>query len=224
MGEAGIDQVATIKASLELMLSENEEAHEYFTDLLEKMSELEALEPEKRRDKFKNLIEMGAFKFNGLDIRHFTHSQSNKPLPPPVFLSRTKRRLKNTGLLIEEFEKRGALEKAEELREQLELLSSHIIDEHDTSEVMKFRSEVEDLRNSDLFQAYMEQKKAFVHKDANFKADSEFIAAKESVEEGEEMLRQRGEELSELGDQIEKGEVDQEEATNMLDKLAYDKT
>lgn len=156
MGEEGIDQVATIKASLELLIGDNEEAHEYFNDLLEKLGELEAMEPEQRREKFKNLMEMGAFKFNGLDIRYFTQSQTNKPLPPPVFLTRTKRRLKNTGLLVEEFEKRGVFDNAAQLREELEMLSSHIIDENNTSEVMTFKKEVEGLRDSELFKGYME--------------------------------------------------------------------
>lgn len=224
MAEAEIDQVATVKVTLELMINENSEVHEYFTDLLEKVSELEALDPPERRSKFRDLVEMGAFKFNNLDIRHFTQSQPQKPLPPPIFISRTKRRLKNTSKVVLEFESRGVFEGAPVLLQELDLLASNIINESDNAEVRGFKTNVEDLRESELFKNYMTLKKEFISKDPDFKTDSEFSAAKESVEEGEEILRERGEELAEINDKMESGEAKVDEVQNVLEKMSFDKT
>lgn len=224
MAEAEIDQVATVKVSLEMMINENNEVHEYFSDLLEKVAELEAMEPPERRSKFRDLVEMGAFKFNNLDIRHFTQTQPHKPLPPPVFISRTKRRLKNTSKVLREFESRGVFEGAEVLLNELDLLESNIINESDNSEVRGFKENVEVLRETELFKTYMSMKKEFISKDPDFKTDSELLAAKESVEEGEEILRQRGEELTDLNDKLESGEAKIDEVQNVLDKMSFDKT
>lgn len=224
MSGSEVDHVAAVKASIELMIAETEEVHEYFNDLVEKLAELEELESEERRQKFTDLVQMGAFRFNGLDIRHFTRSQTGKPLPPPIFFNRTKRRLKNTGVIIEEFQKRGIFEQAEDLLREIETLSSHIVNENDHQDVLSFKEKVDGLRGSDLFQAYVGARNTFVQKDSGLKADTEFIAAKETVEEGEEMLRQRGEELAELGEQLDKGELSANEAGNLLDKMSFDKT
>lgn len=224
MTEMGIDQLAAVKASLELMVQENNEVHEYFTDLLEKLSELEALEPEQRRARFKDLSEMGAFRFNNLDIRFFTQAQPRKPLPPPLFLTRTRRRLKNTGTVVQEFGKKGVLADAEKLLEEIELLSSNIVNENDNKDVKGFKERVEQLRETEMFRSYMSTKKEFVQKDADFRSDTEFLAAKESVEEGEELLRQRGEELAELGELLDQGEMEVEKAQSILDDMAFDKT
>jgi hypothetical protein len=224
MAEAEIDQVAAVKVTLEMMIKENNDVHEYFTDLLEKVAELEALDPPERRSKFRNLVDMGAFKFNNVDIRHFTQTQPQKALPPPVFISRTKRRLKNTSKVVHEFESRGVFEGAPVLLQELDLLASNIINESDNAEVRGFKENVEVLRESELFKSYMSIKKEFISKDPDFKTDSEFLAAKESVEEGEEILRQRGEELTEINDKMESGEAKIDEVQNVLDKMSFDKT
>lgn len=224
MAEAEIDQVAVVKVTLEMMINENNDVHEYFTDLLEKVAELEALDPPERRSKFRNLVDMGAFKFNNVDIRHFTQTQPQKALPPPVFISRTKRRLKNTSTVVHEFESRGVFEGAPVLLQELDLLASNIINESDNAEVRGFKENVEVLRESELFKSYMSIKKEFISKDPDFKTDSEFLAAKESVEEGEEILRQRGEELTEINDKLESGEAKIDEVQNVLDKMSFDKT
>lgn len=224
MTEVEIDLVATVKATLELMISETEEIHGYFTDLVEKLAELEALEPDQRRGKFENLVEMGAFKFNGLDIRRFSRAQTSGPLPPPLFFSRTRRRLKNTTLMVEEFRKRELFGEAAQLLDEVEMLSSTIVNENDHQEVMSFKEKVEALRDSETFQKYVKARNTFIHKDTDLKTDTEFIAAKETVEEGEEMLQQRGEELSGLSEQLENGETSSEEIGTVLDKMSFDKT
>jgi len=124
MSQAQIDQVAAVKASLELMVAENAEIHEYFKDLLVKVAELEEETPEKRRSKFKDLVSMGAFRFNGLDIRHFTQSH-HQPLPPPLFYGRTKRRLGNTLKLVEEFARR--------VGDQVEIREVDLLTERETA-------------------------------------------------------------------------------------------
>jgi len=221
MSQQAIDQVAAVKASLELVIAENSEIHEYFKDLLERVSELDEETPESRRAKFKDLVSMGAFRFNGLDIRRFTQSQHG-PLPPPLFLGRTKRRLKNTQTLVEEFAKRGAFDKAEELRTELELLASHIVNEDDAHEVRNFRDQVDLLRDSALFHEYLETKTRFIRQDADMRADADYLAAKESVEEGEETFRQRGEELAAMSRDIENGTVELDDAMARLEALSLD--
>ena len=224
MTDAGIDQLAAVKASLELMISETEEIHEYFADLVERLDELDALEPDERRSKFQNLVEMGAFKFNGLDIRRFSRTQASGPLAPPLFFSRTLRRLKNTTLMVEEFRKRELFSEADKLLDEIEMLSSTIVNENDHQEVMSFKESVEALRDSDYFQKYVKARNTFVHKDTELKTDTEFIAAKETVEEGEEILKQRNDELTGLSEQLESGKSTTEEISNVLDKMSFDKT
>ncbi|MEE8435259.1 MAG: hypothetical protein V3S64_10775 [bacterium] len=224
MAEVEIDQLAAVKASLELMVSETEEIHEYFVDLIEKLDELDALEPGERRSKFQNLLEMGAFKFNGLDIRRFSRTQTAGPLPPPLFFSRTRRRLKNTTLMVEEFRKRELFSEAGRLLEEIEMLSSTIVNENDHQEVMSFKENVEALRDSDDFQKYVKARNSFVHKDTDLRTDTEIIAAKETVEEGEEMLQQRSEELAGLTEQLESGKASTQDIGNILDKMSFDKT
>ena len=224
MTEAEIDQLAVVKASLEMMIMETEEIHEYFADLVEKLDELDALKPEDRRSKFENLVEMGAFKFNGLDIRRFSRAQTVGPLSPPLFFSRTRRRLKNTTLMVEEFRKRELFSEADRLLEEIEMLSSTIVNENDHQEVMSFKENVEALRDSDDFQKYVQARNSFVHKDTDLKSDTELIAAKETVEEGEEMLQQRSDELAGLSEQLESGEASTQEIGNLLDKMSFDKS
>jgi hypothetical protein len=224
MKAAEIDQLAAVKASLELMVSDNNGIHEYFRDLLEKVSELDEMDEGLRRQRFKDLVRMGAFRFNGVDIRHFTQSQINKPLSPPIFLNRTRRRLQNTIRLVAEFEKRRAFPEATRLREEIEALASHIVNENDTDAVKNFKKEVETLRDSSLFRHYLETKKAFIQQDADFKTDAEMLAARESVEESEEIFRQRADDLSELSAQLEKGGVSLDEIQAKLDELTIEKT
>lgn len=224
MTEAGIDQFAAVKASLELMISETEEIHDYFSDLVERLNELDALKPEERRSKFQNLVEMGAFKFNGLDIRRFSRAKTTGPLPPPLFFSRTRRRLKNTTLMVEEFRKRELFGEADRLLEEIEMLSSTIVNENDHREVMTFKESVEALRASDYFQKYVKARDSFIHKDTDLRTDTELIAAKETVEEGEEMLQQRSDDLTGLSEQLESGEGNTEKIGNILEKMSFDKS
>jgi hypothetical protein len=221
MAQAAIDQVAAVKASLELTIAENAEVHEYFKDLLDKVAELDEETPEARRRKFKDLVAMGAFRFNGLDIRHFTQSQ-HAPLPPPLFLVRTKRRLKNTQTLVEEFARRGIFEDAEPLRTELELLSSHIVNEADLASVREFKARADALRESSLFRSYLDTKMRFIRKDAELRTDAEYLAARESVEEGEETFRQRGEDLEALTRDIASGALALDEAQARLDTMSLE--
>lgn len=218
MAQAGVDDVAAVKASLELLVAENDEIHEYFRDLLDKVSELEDAAPEQRREQFRELESMGAFRFNGLDVRHFTQSQQ-RPLPPPVFLNRTRRRLKNTLTLVDEFERRGVLADADALRESIDRLAMHIVDGEDNGAVRAFRDEVTALRESAPFRAYMQTKAEFIRQDADVRTDAAYLAAKETVEDGEETFRQRGVGLESLSRDIERGAVPLDEAQARLDGL-----
>jgi hypothetical protein len=221
MSASEIDQLATVKASLELMVSDNAEIHEYFKDLLEKVSELDEETPESRRKKFGDLVSMGAFRFNGVDVRLFAQTH-HQPLPPPLFLTRTRRRLQNTRTLLEEFARRGVYEDAEQLRGELDLLASHVVNEHAAADVRDFKAKVDALRESSLFRSYLETKTRFIRKDAALRADAEFLAAKESVEEGEELLRQRKDDLDELSRQLDEGAVALDEAQARLEQMTLE--
>lgn len=218
MSETDIDRVSALKANLELTIAENGEIHEYFRDLLERLGEIEQLPDTDRRERFKDLSSQGAFRFNGLDVRYFTRSH-RKPLPPPMFLNRTRRRLKNTATLVDTFINRGLLAEGEQLREEIDALTFEIVDGEDAKEVMGFKRKVDALRDSPLFTRYMETKREFVRKDADFRTDTEFLAAKESVEEGEELFRQREAELTDLHEQIGNESIDPEEAERRLAEL-----
>lgn len=221
MAQEAIDQVAAVKASLELMITENAEIHEYFKDLLEKVSELDDKPPEARRERFKDLVSMGAFRFNGLDIRRFAQGQ-HAPLPPPLFLNRTRRRLKNTLTLVEEFARRELFGEAGALQDQLQQLADRPVDEENSNEVLSFKGRVDELRASPLFRTYLETKTRFIRQDMELRTDAEYLAAKESVEEGEESFRQRGQDLSELSRHIEAGTVDLDEAQARLDAMSLE--
>lgn len=216
-----VDQLAAVKASLELMVSETREIHSYFRDLLERMSALEDQPDEERRAGFRNMVEMGAFRFNGVDVRHFIQSD-RKPLSPPAYLERTRRRLKNTMLLLNAFLEKGGLSEGEDLREQIEALSYAIVDETDAQQVRDFRDRVEALRGSEAFHAYLEARRSFITTDADVRTDAEFVSAKEQVEDGEESLRHREEELSALGERLDSGELGLDDAQAQLDELSLE--
>jgi hypothetical protein len=221
MAPAAIDQVAAVKASLELMIAENAEIHEYFKDLLEKVAGLEEETPETRRLKFQELVGMGAFRFNGVDIRHFTRGPQSA-LPPPLFLSRTRRRLKNTLSLLAEFARRKLFGQADDLHAALELLSAHIVNETNASEVRQFKGEVDALRESPLFRAYLLTKARFIRQDSELRAEADYLAARESVEEGEETFRHRAEVLDAMTHDMESGTLALEEAQARLDALSLE--
>ena len=61
----------------------------------------------------------------------------------------------------------------------------------------QFEDEAGPLRESPLFRALLLTKTRFIRQDAALRPDAEYLAAKESVEEGEESLRNRAEELDE---------------------------
>ncbi len=218
--QAEIDQIAATRASLELMLQENGQLRTHFSAVLEKLGRLETLDPAEKRAKFKAMEEEGDLKFNGVDIRHFAHSAPTRPLSPPEFLQRTRRRLRNTQTLIEEFLKRDLFKEGAELRDDLDSLTYNIVNATNQKEVLEFKHKVEKLRESEPFTRYVDTKKAYVKKDPEIRTEAEFIATKESVEESVENLDHRESDLKAIGAKIESGELSPDEAQLQLEELA----
>ncbi|MDH5751748.1 MAG: hypothetical protein OEZ59_04955 [Deltaproteobacteria bacterium] len=221
MSKQDIDKLSAIKASLEMMVAENEEIHNHFKDLLDKFSEMENLGDDQRREQFQEMKKSGDLNFQGVDIRHFVKTPQG-PLSPPIFFSRTRRRLKNTVTLIQAFQSKGLLPEGEELREDMEALIFAVVNEHDYNAVKIFREQVEELRASPRFSGYTEAKKQFLAKDAGLRADAEFVAARESVENGEEMLRERDSSLAALSEQLDSPDFNLDDAQSQLDALSLD--
>jgi len=213
-----VDQVAAAKASLELMLLENRQLLEQFESLLENLQELESLPPEERHSRFHELENAGAFQFRGIDIRHFGHP-TKRPLSPQQFLRRTHRRLANTNTLIGEFLKRGPFEVGLKLRSEIDQVTSDIVDEEDAKEVLAFKQRVDEIRESEMFQEYLEAKKAFLQQDPALKTESDILAVTEHAQEAHEALEGREKALQELNDNLESGEVTAEEVAQQLDDL-----
>jgi hypothetical protein len=220
MNKANIDQVAAAKANLELMLSENSQLRSYFGTVLEKLTKLETLEPAQRRSEFRAMEEQGELKFNGVDIRYFAHNAPSRPLSGPEFLQATRRRLRNTHTLVEEFLKRDIFRDGAELRDNLDALTYNIVNAENPQEVMDFRRKVEALRQAPLFTLYLETKREYIRKDPEIKAESDFIAAKESVEESVDVLDKRETDLKDISTKMEAGEITADEAQLQLEELA----
>ncbi len=213
-----VDQIAAAKASLELMTQENQELLEKFQGVIEKLAEIEKLEGKEKRSQFRALEQSGAFMLNGVDIRHFAHSQSG-PLSPPKFMRRTQRRLQNTITLLDKLIDKNPFEEGTELRQQIEAQAGEVIDVTDQQAVIEFKTKVEHLRESALFSRYQEAKTTFIRKDPDLKAEAEIIAAKETTEDGEELCRSRQEEIERIGQAMEKGEISTDAAQAALEKL-----
>ena len=67
--KADIDKYSALKASLEMMVADNQEIHDNFKKLLERLNQMESLDDEERRKQFVEMKKEGAFFFNGVDIR-----------------------------------------------------------------------------------------------------------------------------------------------------------
>lgn len=221
MDKLDIDVVAATKANLELMLAENSQLQRQFGKVLEKLGTLEGLSPVERRQKFREMEKQGELKFNGVDIRLFAHhTASSKPLPPPDFLQRTRRRLRNTNTLIEEFLKRELFTEGSDLKDEIDALTYNIVNANNPPEVREFKQKVEMLRESASFLRYLDAKKEFIKKDPDLKTDADIIATKESVEEGVENLKRREEDLKNLSQQMETGQISADEAQLQLEELS----
>jgi hypothetical protein len=216
-----IDVIAATKASLELMLAENAQLQKQFGAVLEKLTALDSLPPAERRKQFRQMEKQGELKFNGVDIRLFSHqSTPNKPLPSQDFLRRTRRRLRNTNALVEEFVKRHLFQEGEDLKDQIDALTYNIVNAENGPEVQEFKHKVETLRDSASFKHYLDVKKEFIKKDPDLKTDADFIATKESVEEGVENLKRREDDLKEISEKMGSGALSTNEAKSQMEDLA----
>ena len=96
---AEVDQIAAVKAGLELMSQETDELLEHFKEVIEKLDAIENLPPGIKAVQFRQLEQSGAFEFKKVDVRHFS-KHTKKALTAPQFVQRTTRRLHNTSALI----------------------------------------------------------------------------------------------------------------------------
>ena len=216
---AEIDQIAAAKASLEMMIQDNQQMMDYFKETLEKLDSIEKLPPGIKRVQFRQLEQSGALKFQGADIRIFTSKVGKRALTPPQFVQRTNRRLRNTNSLIEAFLKHESFDGGSELKKEIDQLTNEIFNEKDQKEVINFKNKVESLRDSDLFTKYIEIKDVFIKKDKDLKTEAEIIATKETLADGEMICQTREEDLQNIQGKMEKGEISAEEAQTQIDAL-----
>ena len=215
-----VDLVAAAKANLELMLAENVQLSKYFEGVMKKLTEIETLEPVEKRRRFRELEKHGDLKFNGVDIRHYAHATPTRPLSPPEFLQRTRRRLRNTNTLIEEFLKRDIFQEGAQLRDELDALTYNIVNAESQPEVVEFKGKVEALRNAQSFTRYMEIKREYIKRDPEIRTEAEFISTKESTEENIENFKKRGEDLKAISEKMQSGELSANEVQLQLEELA----
>ncbi|MBI3993078.1 MAG: hypothetical protein HY342_07375 [Candidatus Lambdaproteobacteria bacterium] len=213
------DQIAEVRAGLELVLQENANLLRHFTGLLRELNALGELPAPERHKKFRAIEARGAFSFNGVDIRRFAPT-SQQLVSPAEFLRRTRRRLVNTVGMINEFTRRGAFANGARLIADIEGLTARIIDETDTREVVAFRGRVDQVRNTPLFQEYLGLKQRFIREDPEFKTEADLIAARETAQENHDYFLSREAELSLLGKKLEKGDLKPDDAKRQLDDLA----
>ena len=214
-----VDQVAAARAMLEMMIDDNREMKEYFRETIEKLEAIEKLPPGIKRVQFRQLQDSGGLRYKGADLRHFAEASGKRTLTPPKFLERTNRRLRNTNSLIDAFMSHEEFEGGAELREQIEILTNTVLDAKDPKAVVAFRDRVEELRKSDLFVNYSKVKQEFVSKNDDMRAEAELIATKEVLADGETAAEERGEELQELQEKMETGEISPEEAQEKMDAM-----
>lgn len=201
------------------MLEENEQLLEKFSDLLSRLEDMEELEEQERHAQFKKLQQDGSLEFNGVDVRRFA-PPTNQQLSPGQFLRRTRRRLANTTKMIDQFHKRGAFEEGGDLRVEIDLLTGSIIDESNTQQIMQFRDQVDEIRNSELFKGYQDTKQQFIREDKAFRTEAEIAATKESVEDNQEILEERGQRISTIGQEMDNGDITPEKAQEQMDGIA----
>lgn len=216
---ADIDQITAARAGLELLVTENDALLERFSGLLARLEQLEALPPEERHGEFRAMAQDGSLTFNGVDVRRFAPTAARQ-LTPGRFLRRTHRRLVNTASMIEQFQERGTFEEGTALRDRIGELTQDRVDETDTRAVLDFRRRVDAVRNDPLFAAYLEHKQHFIKQDADFRTDAEITATKESVQDNQDLLEERGKALAELSEEMASGAIDAEQAAERMDALA----
>lgn len=213
-----VDEIAAVKAGLEMLSQDNEEIVQQFKEVLEKLETIEALPPGIKAVQFRQLENSGAFDFRGLDIRRFSKSHKG-PLTAPQFVERTNRRLKNTGTLIEEFLKHKDFEGGADLREAIMELTQEELDQNDQNAVVEFRKKVEDLRETPLFENYLAVKSAFIKGNEELKAEADFLATKETVADGEMVAEARGGEIKNLQEEVEAGKISPLKAQQKIDEI-----
>jgi len=215
---ADIDQITAARAGLELLVAENDELLDRFANLLAKLEELEALSPEERHSAFRTLAQDGSLTFNGVDVRRFAPTAAQQ-LTPGQFMRRTHRRLVNTVSMIEQFQERGTFDEGTALLARIGDLTQDLVDETDTQAVLDFRKRVDAVRNDPLFAAYLAHKQHFIKEDADFRTDAEIAATKESVQDSQDLLEERGKALAELSEDMASGAIDPEQAAERMDAL-----
>jgi hypothetical protein len=213
-----LDQVAAAKAALEMAIMENQGLLDHFSAVIAQLEAMESMSPEDKHEKLKALENDGAFHLNGIDVRRFQTS-TGKPLPPKAFLRRTRRRLTNTLDLLRDLLQRKAFPEGSELAASLGNMSEANVDDADSKKVVAFRDQVESLRNSPEFLAYMDVRKAFLKSDPEFRAQAEYVQTKEQVAEGQEVVQARGDELEQMKDDMEKGKITPADLQDALDDL-----
>ena len=213
-----VDQIAAVKATLEMVSADNDDLMEHFKSVREKLDVIESMPPGIRFVQFRQLEQSGAFDFNNVDIRHFA-AHTKKPLTPPQFVERTSRRLHNTEALIGKFLEVQDFEGGQELRSSLETLNSEIVDRNDQAAVIKFKRKVEALRDTPLFKNYMAVRVSFLKGNPELKDEADLMAAKETVADGEMIAKDRQEEIKELEAGVESGAISTEEAQAKLDGM-----
>jgi hypothetical protein len=218
-----LDRVTAVKANLELLILDNENLLEQFSNVISQLEEIETLPNEEKYARFREMESKGAFKLNGIDIRLFAKT-TNKPLPPHEFLIRTRRRLQNTVALVRAFVEKGLFQEGEALRGEMEQLIAQDVDEHKNKDVIEFKDTVEALRESAGFQNYQSQKTTFLKQDPQLKAEADFLSSKEAVTDGEQVARAKEEELNEIQEKLDLGELSAQDAQELLDKLDESKS
>lgn len=213
-----VDQIAAVKATLELLTADNESLIEHFQEVSEKLNLIENMPPGIRGVQFRQLEQSGAFKFNDVDVRHFAH-HTTRALTPPQFVERTGRRLRNTETLISSFLDHDEFEGGKELQESLNALTSEIVDRNDPAAVVKFKQKVDALRETPLFKNYLTVRNGFMKSSPELKDEADMMAAKEAVADGEMMAKDQYMEIKNLEKGVEKGEVSSEDAQKKLDEI-----
>lgn len=213
-----VDEIAAVRATLEMLTEDNDSLIEHFKELNEKLDVIENMPPGIKAVQFRQLEQSGAFKFNNADIRHFAKSTKHA-LTPPRFVERTNRRLHNTGNLIDAFLKVEDFEGGKELKSSIDELTRNEVDTNDQQAVVTFKNLVQSLRDTDLFKNYIEIKSAFLKNNSELKDEADFMATKEAVADGEMAAEDRGGELQELQQGVESGEVSAADAQIKLDEI-----
>ena len=215
---SNIDQIAAIKATLELVIQDNDEIADHFREVLSQLDAIEKLPPGIKGVQFRQLEQSGAFLFRGVDLRHFTKT-TKRPLTPPQFLERTSRRLSNTKALNEAFMTLSEYDGGEELRDAIDEMIGEAVNAGDIHAIKEFRKQVVALRASDLFTRYMEIRKDYLKSNKDMRDEADFLATRESMEDGLMMAESQKEELEDIQGEMESGEITAEEAQAKMEAV-----